>query len=273
MYYSYSDGFVLDKPKGYEGYITQKPMDHSDGVKVSNSYVFYPTERFDNKQLSALRNYLEILFLPFDKSSHTSIISHVAQSLDGKIATKDGHSQWIGNDMNLIHAHRIRALVDGVMVGSGTLLCDTPRLTVRHVEGDNPHRFFWSNSISDFTPYEVSNIKTTLIRKHNTSVPKGVSDVICYGDQPDSEIGILTTLKSRGIHTMLLEGGAWTINRFIQLKCVDIMQIHVAPIVLGSGKSPFKFSGTTRIDQALALDGYFMHVGDHMMFTGRPSQE
>ncbi len=48
-------------------------------------------------------------------------VSHFAQPLDGRIATVDGHSQWIGGPGNLTHAHRIRALCDGILIGAKTM--------------------------------------------------------------------------------------------------------------------------------------------------------
>ena len=54
----------------------------------------------------------------------TLSISHFAQSVDGFIATKTKHSKWIGNQENLIHAHRLRAMVDAVIIGNNTLKDD-----------------------------------------------------------------------------------------------------------------------------------------------------
>jgi len=65
-------------------------------------------------------------------------ISHLAQTLDGRIATVTGDSKWIGSEGNFVHAHRMRALVDGILIGSKTLAKDRPQLTVRHVSGKNP---------------------------------------------------------------------------------------------------------------------------------------
>ena len=67
-------------------------------------------------------------------------VSHFAQSLDGRIATDLGDSRWIGCAENLVHAHRMRALCDGILIGARTLRTDHPALTVRHAEGSDPIR-------------------------------------------------------------------------------------------------------------------------------------
>ena len=63
-------------------------------------------------------------------------VSHFAQSLDGRIATCDGDARWIGCDENHVHAHRMRALCDGILIGCPhTPVTDRPALTVRHADG------------------------------------------------------------------------------------------------------------------------------------------
>ena len=61
----------------------------------------------------------------------TFAVGHLAQSLDGRIATNSGVSRWISGPADLLHTHRMRALVDAVIVGVNTVLHDDPQLTVR----------------------------------------------------------------------------------------------------------------------------------------------
>lgn len=74
-------------------------------------------------------------------------VSHFAQSLDGRIATDWGNSKWIGHEDNRTHAHRMRALCQGILIGSGTLKRDTPALTVRRVEGPDPRPIFLGSTV------------------------------------------------------------------------------------------------------------------------------
>jgi diaminohydroxyphosphoribosylaminopyrimidine deaminase/5-amino-6-(5-phosphoribosylamino)uracil reductase len=68
------------------------------------------------------------------------VVAQLGQSLDGRIATLAGESQWINRDGALDHVHRLRAAVDAVVVGVGTVIADNPRLNVRRVAGRNPAR-------------------------------------------------------------------------------------------------------------------------------------
>ena len=68
------------------------------------------------------------------------VIGQLGQTLDGRIATAVGHSHYVNGAVALDHLHRLRALVDAVVVGAGTVTADDPSLTVRRVDGDNPVR-------------------------------------------------------------------------------------------------------------------------------------
>ena len=68
------------------------------------------------------------------------VVAHLGQSLDGRIATESGASQFITGDENLVHTHRLRALFDAVLVGANTASTDNPRLTTRRVSGDHATR-------------------------------------------------------------------------------------------------------------------------------------
>src|SRR5215471_832765 len=68
------------------------------------------------------------------------VVGQLGQSLDGRIATNSGHSQYINCPAGLDHLHRLRALVDAVVIGVGTALTDDPQLTVRRVPGPQPAR-------------------------------------------------------------------------------------------------------------------------------------
>src|SRR5690606_35628749 len=68
------------------------------------------------------------------------VVAQLGQSLDGRVATPTGESRWINRDAALDHLHRLRACVDAVVVGIGTVLAGGPRLNVRRVSGPHPAR-------------------------------------------------------------------------------------------------------------------------------------
>src|SRR5436190_3423572 len=71
---------------------------------------------------------------------HLVVVGQIGQSIDGRIATVTGHSKYINGPAGLAHLHRLRALVDAVLVGIGTAVADDPQLTVRRCEGPSPAR-------------------------------------------------------------------------------------------------------------------------------------
>ena len=89
-----------------------------------------------------LKNDIEDLFKIFFPivcfQSKFQYIAHIAQSLDGFIATKSGESRYISGKENLEHIHRLRAVSDIIIVGAKTYLEDKPKLTTRLVKGNNP---------------------------------------------------------------------------------------------------------------------------------------
>ena len=68
------------------------------------------------------------------------VVGQCGQSIDARIATPTGHSHYINGEAGLAHLHRLRALVDAVVIGVGTAIADDPQLTVRRVEGPSPAR-------------------------------------------------------------------------------------------------------------------------------------
>src|SRR5215470_9996108 len=68
------------------------------------------------------------------------LVGQCGQSIDARIATLTGHSHYINSEAGLAHLHRLRALVDAVVIGVGTAIADDPQLTVRRVSGPNPAR-------------------------------------------------------------------------------------------------------------------------------------
>src|SRR5215470_8789505 len=90
----------------------------------------------------SLREPWESLFGPLraTPSGRPMVVGQIGQSLDGRIATPSGHSCYINGPEGIAHLHRLRALVDAVVVGAGTVRADDPQLTVRCVTGPNPVR-------------------------------------------------------------------------------------------------------------------------------------
>lgn len=191
-----------------------------------------------------------------NKTDRPLVICHVAQTLDGKIACANGQSKWIGNEENLRHAHRMRALCDAVMIGKNTLEQDQPLLTVRHVDGDDPVKLHLiGNSMSG----------NTYLRE--CKVVKGEETTVIEWDSLDD---LLKSLKAFGIESIYLEGGGKSISYFLHHQSVDLLQIHIAPILLGSGFPSFSFPEVLSINDALVMeDRSVYNVHGEIMISGK----
>jgi diaminohydroxyphosphoribosylaminopyrimidine deaminase/5-amino-6-(5-phosphoribosylamino)uracil reductase len=225
--------------------------------------------------LSLLKLYLPLCFLSLHarRLRRAISLSHFAQSLDGWVATISGDSRWIGGPGNLVHAHRMRALLDGVLVGSRTLNLDRPRLTVRHVNGDNPVRIIVGKELTGLGALlRASRDPVILI---GGEAPR--DDARCLALRLKRKDGfvptgrILKELYRRGIHSVYIEGGAITISRFLQENNLDIVQVHISPLILGPGLTGFLLPPARKISQARRFKTLsYIPVDDGIMFTGVP---
>ena len=232
-------------------------------------------EGIDPCLFESIQLFCPLVFIPLIHKKMPFIIAHMAQTLDGKICTNSGKSKWIGNDENLKHAHCLRAMVDGVLVGGNTATNDLPRLNVRHVEGSDPVRILLSNTFCDFNKLPlVPGMKTYLLRRKDNpinSVSDVITKVIYYDGKTDSDklFDILFKLKNQGIDTMLVEGGPETISSFYKENRIDWLQLHIAPLIFGSGKSFIQLSEIDDVSEGRKLKNvFYTEMGDSIMMTG-----
>jgi riboflavin-specific deaminase-like protein len=182
------------------------------------------------------------------------VVAQLGQSLDGRIATASGESRWINREAALDHLHRLRASVDAVVVGIGTVLADDPLLTVRRVDGNHPVRVVidpGGKLDGSFRCLAEDGVRRLVIRSGPASVPPGV-DVLELPSEGGviSPRAIVEALFARGLRRMLIEGGARTISQFIDAGVVDRLHVLVAPMIIGSGKMGLELAPIARLADA-----------------------
>jgi riboflavin-specific deaminase-like protein len=171
-------------------------------------------------------------------------IAHLAQSLDGRIATLAGASRWLSGEADLMHTHRMRALADAVLVGAGTVVHDDPQLTVRRCSGDHPvrvvidaerrlerrHRVFSDGAAPTLLLAAADRVRPgeRLGEAEIVAVPRA------NGGLAPQEIR--RVLGERGLAFLFVEGGGVTISRFLAAGALDRLQLTLAPVLLGSGR-------------------------------------
>lgn len=170
------------------------------------------------------------------------VIGHLGQSIDGRIATSSGDSCFINGKQNLVHMHRLRALCDAVLVGSGTVLADDPQLTTRLVPGPDATRVVLDPSRRLTASHRIFSDERcpTLLARYPQAVPEqcGIAEIIPArrADQGIDLAGLLDSLADRRLHAILVEGGGITVSRFLEHRLLDRLQIAIAPVIIGSGR-------------------------------------
>jgi riboflavin-specific deaminase-like protein len=185
------------------------------------------------------------------------LVGQCGQSIDARVATSTGHSHYINGEAGLAHLHRLRALVDAVVVGVGTAIADDPQLTVRRVAGPNPARVIVDpNGRVPPTARALAHddVRRLVITAADAVVklPGGVEIVPLAADNGElAPAAIVQALAARGFRRILIEGGADTVSRFLVARCLDRLHVMVAPIILGSGRSSLALPPVARVEEAM----------------------
>ena len=172
----------------------------------------------------------------------------IAQSLDGKIATATGESQWITGQAARAYGHLLRAHYDAILIGVGTALADDPSLTCRlpGLEYRTPLRIVldtrlrlteWSKLAQTaqtvptlvYTASLITENKGGALEACGAQVVRVAKDA---GGRPRAE-AVLADLAARGVTRLLVEGGAAVHAAFLNADLVDRLEIFSAPMILG----------------------------------------
>jgi len=207
----------------------------------------------------------------------------VASTLDGRIAAPDGTSKWITSEAARADAHRLRATVDAILTGVGTVLADDPRMTVRDAEGrevaHQPLRVVLDSEGRTPKGAQVlqGRASTLVFIAEKERVPRHLALVAPVPraeekvrersrrlrDAPDAKaeerprldlLRVLDVLYGRGVRHVLLESGPTLAGAFVDADLVDRVVAYVAPALLG-GRAPGILGGVgvETIDDALRL--------------------
>lgn len=223
----------------------------------------------------AARRLLDI-FLPLVARAGALCIAQLGQSLDGRIATASGASHYINGVPARAHLHRLRACVDAVVIGVGTLDADDPQLTVRHVDGVSPVRVV-------LDPRGRARPSARLFHDPETPV---VHLVAADSGLPQAEQGhlqrlwlpspdgrgfdpavVLRALAGLGLRRVLVEGGGETVSRFVQAGVVDALHLLVAPMIIGAGRTGLSLAPIDSLEKALRPACRVFACGEDQLFA------
>ncbi|MFC5382663.1 RibD family protein [Aquipuribacter nitratireducens] len=206
-------------------------------------------------------------------------LAQLGQSLDGCIATRTGDAVHVTGEADREHLHRLRALVDAVLVGVGTVVSDDPRLTVRSVVGRDPHRVvldpaarapLTARVLSDGAPVTwcVAEAHEAAARRAVTGDgPVRVLAVPCDERRGVDPHDVLDRLADRGLVRVLVEGGGRTVSRFLRAGALDRLHLSVAPVLLGAdGTTGLGVPGPALARDALRPPSRTFRLGDDVCF-------
>ncbi len=221
-------------------------------------------------------------YFKFIKSGIPYVTVKYAQTLDGRIATKTGDSQWISSEASRKYVHFLRSTNDGIMVGAGTVIADNPQLTVRHVKGMNPLRIIVdsklripinSSVLTDGNPHQtiIATTSNTPARKI-TAIKKLGVEVLVVRKERNGKVSFSSLLKELGkreIMSVLVEGGSGMITALLKVNLVDKMIIPISPRILGKGLEAIGDLNINKIKDAIKFSSFkTMKKGDDLIFEG-----
>ena len=169
-------------------------------------------------------------WLHFQSSGRPFVTLKLAATLDGYVAAPDGSSKWITGPAARARVHRLRAQVDAVLVGTGTVLADDPRLDVR-LEGDWPQP------------------RVFVLGERELPDGLAISGRHTHFRHRDLERA-LTDLAVEGVQHVLIEGGAGLAQAFLKADLVDQLLWFAAPKLIGGGLPAVSGLGLSSIDLA-----------------------
>jgi diaminohydroxyphosphoribosylaminopyrimidine deaminase/5-amino-6-(5-phosphoribosylamino)uracil reductase len=221
-------------------------------------------------------------YFKFIKSGIPYVSVKYAQTLDGRIATKTGDSQWISSEASRKYVHFLRSTNDGIMVGAGTVIADNPQLTVRHAKGKNPLRIIVdsklripikSSVLTDDNPHQtiIATTSNTPARKI-TAIKKLGVEVLVVRKERNGKVSFSSLLKELGkreIMSVLVEGGSGMITALLKVNLVDKMIIPISPRILGKGLEAIGDLNINKIKDAIKFSSFkTMKKGDDLIFEG-----
>lgn len=204
-----------------------------------------------------------------------------AQTLDGKIAARDGSSKWISGPEARKFAHRLRAQNDAVLVGIRTVLRDNPSLTARLVKGKNPARVIIDSGLR--TPLDARVVrgknaaKTIIIttskapRDKMKQLKSAGAEIVILPASKKGDIDlrrIISILYKKGIKKILVEGGSRVIASFLEAGLADRVIAVISPKILGRGVESVGDMGIKNIRNAVGLRiKNIRQIGRDMIYT------
>lgn len=209
-------------------------------------------------------------YLKLVRDGRPWVIAKWAMTMDGRIATTSGQSQWITGAEAREEVHRLRARVDGIAVGMGTVVADDPMLTARLT--NDPSSSLQSAGRFVFCRHRLPRVESKLVRSASdvpvtlcvgpevdparlTQLEQAGVQVLALHSQESSEMvrEMLQHLGRKQMTNLMLEGGAELLASFFAADQIDECHVYLGPKLFGgeSAKGPVGGGGIEQVADAL----------------------
>ena len=297
-----------DRGRGAELYVTLEPCCHqgstppctdaiiASGIVRVHVAMTDPDRRVSGKGIERLRaagiavetglleeeaRELNAAYVHHRTTGQPFVLLKLAQTLDGRIATRDGQSQWITGDAARKRVHLMRSRADAVLVGIDTVLADDPRLTVRHVDGRQPRRIVLDSRARTPLDARILNGDAPATVCVTEAAPadrivglRGAGAEVLVMEGGDGSVPVdplKSALGRSGIVTLMVEGGSRVAASFLREKAVDRIACFVAPRILGAGIPSITGLQLDDLSKAIELsDPQVERLGGDFLITGTP---
>jgi len=214
------------------------------------------------------------------------VILKLAESLDGKIATRTGDSKWISSEPARKFAHRLRAESDAVLVGKNTVLRDNPKLNVRHVKArKQPWRIVLDAKAEISKSAKVFNRQSATVlvcadpyfKRAVRKFSKQFVSIVPVALDQNKRLRLdsaLEKLGKLGVTSVLAEGGGEVAASFIEKKLADEIYFVIAPKIIGGRGSKTSVEGegiSTMASAVLIRNKKVIQIGDDIVISGELS--
>lgn len=251
------------------------------GIEVVQG-ILEPQARFQNR-----------FFLSHVARKQPYVIAKSATSLDGRIATRTGHSQWITGSASRQRSHELRQAVDAIIVGADTVIADNPALTTRLPEHicvkdnirhprpiimDSTGRVPFTTQLLGGDSEHSRTIVAThtdINDEHRKQLESRGFEVIALEHNREGQgvdpAALLNALSQRGIQSVLLEGGASVQGSFRDAGLIDEVWAFMAPMLIGGRDAPAAYAaaGSASLGEATRLHDIRLEtLGDDVLVRG-----
>ncbi|OGI04523.1 MAG: hypothetical protein A2X42_10370 [Candidatus Margulisbacteria bacterium GWF2_38_17] len=229
---------------------------------------------------------LNEIFVKYITTGLPFVILKSGMSLDGKIATASGASKWITSQASRLMVHKLRSMVDAILVGIGTVIQDDPELTVRDVNSSqikDPVRVIIDSSARIPLNARVLNLSskaativvvTELAAKEKITLLEEKGAIVIKTKALDGKVNLselITILGERKLTSLMVEGGGTINSSFFNAGIIDKVLFFIAPKIIGGKDSPTPIDGAgilSMADVSNLNNVSFTQIGDDILVEG-----